>query len=337
MFISMRPKDTSHADPVILGAAYNYGESAVRPFVESVRKSGNECRVVLGVAANMTPMLASFYNQYGIEFDEITDTDRNMSPHPKAARFVWYSRHLSKLRYNQPVLLTDVRDVFVQSNELFKDVRSNEVQLFGEIGTFAQYAVNLNWVSKFPQIPNANWWKPKVVVNSGIMLGTAGVMKTVVDRIVREIKVRSNMFQPNDFHDQAYVNYLFHMNQLAGTYLNKYGSGNVFTIGSVRYRSRVDTDARLYRDNDGFVCKETGKRVPVIHQYDRWSSLLIPWMNDMLTKSSFPKSDGQARTVWWDVADAEYAVKSCYTYKGAKGDSPDYTTGHKLCHGKTLL
>jgi len=282
---------------VVAGLAYgnDHGHFLMRKFVGTLRNTGYEGDIILGVSKNQDEKVLDYYKKRGVTPKVVTPSD-NL---PLAfIRFYEYKKWIEPYADDDLVLVADTADTFFQSDPFIQP----EVQALGSAGSpdlmlFAEYLVtigtqliNRGWISGCWGEGAARKLNDAPVLCSGTTLGTKKAMVRYLDAMLDEMEVKRKEkagCRSAKGIDQGYHNYLFNQ-KVFGTEsqikLWQQGEGPINTVGTVCSRPQGPTnptgkehslDDRLKRDDEGWVLNEDGSKSAVVHQWNRcWDQLV---------------------------------------------------------------
>ena len=354
-----------------MGYAVGYEAKHITAFLYSLRNTGFAGDIVLGMGPRRTrdPAIAPLLRSVNATARAVTgddDANADAALAPQMRRFADYDAWLAAYPPDAAVLVTDVRDVVFQSDPLaperFRSLLALDgtagagegaagVLLFGQGLRFEQdlSGNNLHWVQRcWTDLQDASFWNKKMLINSGVMLGTRDGVRGVARAMVAE-SVATGCAGKGGF-DQGILNRLVYGSAarlrvvfagngaaargLPATAIAKNSAallakvyadpmdGPVATIGSLKYLSRDESPEGkssahvLLRDAGGFILHRAPttrgvhgrgpvyERAPVIHQWDRFLSLLGDWVSATLAKKnrwlcpSDEQPSGAVATAW---------------------------------------
>ena len=250
-----RTKESYSASATVMGMAAGYDFSVYQGFVGSLRMSGYEGHIILGVDENIdiksklyllsrdvtlkyinwVPCTSRTPNK---ENDEKDIFEENDCAYPYEDMKVTWSRFPLQRDWliecetcTGPVLLSDVRDVYFQRNPFAEGTPVIEgLQVFEE-----QYEVTTqHWLVEWPVRECKGITFEKPMLCSGTTIGTREATLQYLEIIYREMKewileVKCRFNIVGD--DQSIHNYLFYTNQLPFAKAIPYRTGLVNTVG----------------------------------------------------------------------------------------------------------
>eukprot|EP01064_Diplonema_japonicum_P035234 TRINITY_DN7564_c0_g1_i1.p1 TRINITY_DN7564_c0_g1~~TRINITY_DN7564_c0_g1_i1.p1 ORF type:complete len:515 (+),score=87.47 TRINITY_DN7564_c0_g1_i1:143-1687(+) len=194
-------------------------------------------------------------------------------------------------------LMTDVRDTFFQRTP-FADLgppTGNQTFVYEEyygdptrtIATGKKIGIDTShWFAKMATKcygkDNYEAYKGKPMLCSGQILGTGTGSVKMLDGYIDEMRAngkKNPTCVPPELPDQTLLNYMVYHNQLDITPV-PYGKGAIMTIGGACTSNTGKKGLRdqLDFDGDGYILDSRGKRVPVVHQWDRCGNWMELWI-----------------------------------------------------------
>lgn len=257
------PDDSTSA--TVLGVAMGYDVTTLKGFVGSLRRSGFQGHIILGVSENVYPDVLEYLKSRNVTAKVLVSANCTFAP--------WYDGNetiLAQLRQQRPhdyealtncvgpytdiksrwvkyplahdwleecntctgpVMITDVRDVYFQANPFGPD--SPEIkglQLFEE----HKNVTTEHWLVNFyvQQCKNVAFEKPMLC--SGTTIGTRDAMMEYLTVMYEEMKVwistdKCRFFEIGD--DQTIHNWLFYSGRLVNAVAVAHRKGIVHTVG----------------------------------------------------------------------------------------------------------
>ena len=175
-------------------------------------------------------------------------------------RFLHYKDFLIANRDKyEYVLLTDVRDVYFQS-DFFQKMNDGRVQCYEEyLKIEDEKLFNSDWILKLFGQEILKKIEHNKILCSGTIVGSVENMIKFLDAFEKVL------YKCKDVSvcgmDQGIFNYIIRECYLDHVVINKYGSGNVLTVSN--------SDKSVYNIKDNMVLYEDGSLIPILHQYDR--------------------------------------------------------------------
>lgn len=185
---------------------------------------------------------------------------------------LFYRRHLLYLDFLREhageydgVFLTDCRDVFFQTDP-FAWNRSPGLHVFLEeetnkLGTCVHH---IRWITSQFGPERLARWSDETVSCAGTVFGDEAGMVDYLSRMVSRTMSVNSLRDADG--DQGVHNFLVRERVFPNVTIHKNRRGPIMTLGPVSMNS-------VQFDQDDHVLDETGKIVPVLHQYDRDSEL----------------------------------------------------------------
>jgi len=284
------------------GTAYTFDK--LIPFCKSIRSTGFQGEVLIGVSklgkvqeSNRKEMFHK-YNITGIHLDGMKGSEWGQS----ICRYHAYLEFVKHYVHdNTPVLVSDVRDVFFQSNPFTsfplgaQNFLNNSVELllFSEglndisekKATLRNTRGNLRWLRNIYG-PKSRELESKPVLCSGTTIGSKEGLYHYTRTMLYEgyccLKRNMNKYDGKRGHvcsggaDQGFHNYVFWNKKLSNAVYMLNAAGPVYTIGIFRGKPVRSLNFARNRNGDLLSPPERGIQflVPVIHQWDRHEDLL---------------------------------------------------------------
>ena len=264
------------ATPAVIAMAVGYGPRAFRNFVGSLRSSGYNGLIILGVNAIQENLGENVRLQ-------MISSQSNA----ELFRYQWYYDMMSNITH---ALLTDFRDVYFQDNPFRTLPRG--LQLFGEHSSTNIGLNNHNtwWIEKCwgRLYTLGDQWFNVTSYCSGTLLGERDQLLLFLTQMMNTLRWMQQERCTFKGSDQGALNYLVYSNALPYATLVPYRMGIVNTVGAegsiIRNRH---TDGNVRRpfstvpgqwldpsygltDNHGRFTNLDGSISPVVHQYDRY-------------------------------------------------------------------
>ena len=316
---------TASSTATVMGLASGYDLRVYKSFVGSLRNTGYDGHIILGLseenlsAESKLYLLSMGVTMKFLNFIECTSTTPNKLPTEKDifdgknciapydhikitwARFVLQRDWLVQCETcTGPVLLTDVRDTYFQSNPFAEPEKIEGLQVFEEYKITTQY-----WLAEWPirECKGESFEKPMLC--SGTTIGTRQAIIDYVDIMYKEMTEWINQIQCR-FNtigdDQSIHNYVFYANKLPFAKAIPFRTGIVNTVGSIGgeifedlrargeenyhfpgkngndWLGKVDFLSFRLTNSEGLFLNEDGSISPIIHQYDRFGPILSTWL-----------------------------------------------------------
>ncbi len=172
---------------------------------------------------------------------------------------------LMKDKNYQQIMLTDLRDVVLQSDP-FVYVTENTIITGIEPVHIAESEMNSRWLANAYSADTLENLKFKHVVCAGVTVGSGKAVRQYVSEMNEEIYLQLPKLLNKLGPDQAIHMYLFY-ERLKGLdkYLETNGAG---TIATLHYSPLTE-----FNLNNGKIENPVGKKLAVVHQYDRHPEL----------------------------------------------------------------
>ena len=191
--------------------------------------------------------------------------------HCNSARFLYYEDFLEDRSYDH-VLLTDVRDVFFQSNPFHLDVQSEFcVAEEHPVRKIDEQNNNADWIRRAYGQSALDALAGLPIICAGVTIGTKNKILNYLSYLNRDIISRHIGWGT----DQGAHNYIIRNILPRETDILRYGEGPVTHVG-IAPRSSIQIDSR------GRVVNEDGQPFSIVHQYDRHpdvEALLLDQLN----------------------------------------------------------
>jgi len=306
----------------IFALACNYKLRYYQRFVGTLRDAGYKGDIVLAVSPQrkMAPGVEDYLKQQNVvaypfeveclKKDNCKFTDDFLGyPDPRPHRTfanIRYALYEYWLNYYKPcsyIMILDFRDTFFQKDpfETFgypidKRTPKYELHVFAEnfkVKNIKKCVYNSLWVGRCFGKPALEQLKDEAVLCSGSTLGSFAGIDHYVSTMLRSMD-EVQCWRKGIESDQGYQNYLFYngyFNTVMGNAtFNHQGHGVVNTIGAMNGR-RVPKDQKgpldtfwKIRDGQGYILNYDGSRSAVVHQWDRFYSEIVQFLDTKLLK-----------------------------------------------------
>jgi hypothetical protein len=182
--------------------------------------------------------------------------------HPLTARWFSYRHALLERPETRKVLLTDVKDVILQS-DCFAGVDEEHVCLFEQSQVFGEAPWDRAWVRQAWGAKALESMKETLPFNAGTILGGYRPMLSFLERVTGLL-----CRYPFRAVDQAAINYMLHREGDGPDIVRRPNiREQIATIaGDVARQSVMLRDGWIVRSADGSV-------IPLVHMWDRWQDL----------------------------------------------------------------
>ena len=235
------------------------------------KESRKRIRNYFGIKIIQAAMTAAYpFARLGYSRDECRELRREIDKlivHTYSSRFVQYLdflRHQSAL-YDK-VMLTDVRDVFFQSDP-FARIPDNQLWMFQEEGphTLGSEGRNRRWVEATFGKKVLRQIAHNHILCAGITIGGFKNILGYLEAMEPELLSRSPVYIP----DQAIHNVMAYTGALQSLQpvIVKNGDGPVLTVGMMK-------DAQFNWNDAGQLVNAAAEPYAVIHQFDRHPKLM---------------------------------------------------------------
>jgi hypothetical protein len=238
---------------IIMGIAINYSIEDLQPFILSLKRSGYQGKVVLFVEDKRS-LLALYLQSLSVE---TLICGPSLMPYGNS-RYFLYKEFLKKEKQIERVLITDVRDVFFQSDPMIS-FPGHTLFCFEEDRSMSLSSCpyNSKWVletygeAALSRFGNSN------IICSGVTVGSHELMIDYLEKMCNELERVPSVWGG----DQAVHNMLFYSGKIPYSVLIPNESASVYTLAYV-------PPELLRTDANGAIINSMG--IPaVIHQYDR--------------------------------------------------------------------
>lgn len=261
---------------LILGTINNYNFYQVSRFVYSLRKTDFDGHVCLYVGESVQDSTVRALRRAAIEVVRFNSDPGEVEsfaakinfplPNPVIVnnfRYLFYYDYLknSADRFGK-VMLTDVRDVVFQSDPFDLPFDSG---LFCAVEPkrITQCEVNSEWLKVAYGLQHLETFEDKKVICSGTTWGDVESVRKYLEHMLSEMSALPHT--SNTIIDQAIHNELIYSGRIPRV---KFLHNNDGTVMTLHHETKYDLD------EGGFIVAENGKRVSVLHQYDRHPKLI---------------------------------------------------------------
>lgn len=267
---------------VVITAASNYDFETLRPFFDTLEKTGYEGKRVLflgnhtketidGLSRYPKLEIIRFNDTYPYFIDHtdrysqyITETD--FKPHPKTLRYLltraFLLAHQDEFDY---VLIADSRDVIFQKNP-FSFEKSKTFYAFEEdrTNTIRTNHFNSLWIREAFGESELDKIGHHYILCSGVSIGHITPFLdylSVMEKYIRIVRDRG-------CKDQGIHNYVIYNGLIEEVTIMEDDAGPVSTIAYFKPKERIRID------KNNMVMGRNGQPVHIVHQYDRILKLL---------------------------------------------------------------
>lgn len=253
------PSDEAQPAPgrsldAVIGAAFSYGEAAVRPFLQSLRLCGYRGAIYL-LVDEATPISEAYLAHFAAQRVVVGGAAFESQP-PQQSRYWGYRLLLDRIEADR-VLLSDVRDVLFQGDPFDFDWWDAYRLFFAlEEGVIADCPLNTAWILARYGGGVLKRLGGYVSSCAGTVIGTRAAIGDYVDRICSHLEGASGPLAL----DQAVHNYICYLDPIDGQKTMLNGRGPILTLGGMR---------RFYRSPDGKIANYDLTVPHVVHLYDR--------------------------------------------------------------------
>lgn len=230
-------------------------------------------------------------------------------PRPLAlARYEMYRSWLLNYHPTSWGIVFDFRDTFFQRNPFELVLRSKKqpnLHLFAEnrkVKRVGNCIFNSGWLRCWGKMTPKRFSNNSVVCSGSTMGSTSALLKYTERMITEFDKMQCHMTPARTESDQGYHNFLYHSGELARldgvkvTHHEQGTGGLVNTIGAMNgYRvpkemkGPLDTFWKI-RDDEGYLLEYDGQRSAVVHQWDRFYSELVKFVDSLVNDYHSSKS-----------------------------------------------
>lgn len=258
---------------VVIAAAMNYGVEQIKNFVLSFRKYNNVDDIVLIYNLDQAHQIEYFSKKYNIRL--VSFEPYNQLPiHVVSSRFLKYLDIVNELKEYRNYLLSDIRDVFFQSNPFSNLPNDEYIFMFTEdpAVTLDIEEHHTGMMSRLFGTEELKKFEGKKIICSGTILGTREKMLRFLHFFAQYLEQISKQ-NPNICHemllDQVITNHVCYLQNFGNDIDIKNNGDIVGTIGHCITHPKHSGDMKLVDD----VIYLDGKIPSIIHQYDRSSEL----------------------------------------------------------------
>lgn len=254
---------------IIFGCITKYTPKDIRPYVESIEKSGfkgKKMMLVYDVPQETIDYLKSFgWELFGSELQQHIILQRFRDVHKILENYL-----------DETIIWTDVKDVIFQTDPSvwIEKNMTKEILSFSECITFKDDDwAKVNAGTSFPM--EWDWLQNKTSYCAGTIVGKGYALKDLFLEIYRWSMTTSN---PGQLGDQAAYNILINLNHFKENvqFVNQ-EEGFVTQLGTVLIKKNQFGDKLLEPtpiiNGDFTITNQKGEVFPLVHQYDRDSNL----------------------------------------------------------------
>lgn len=253
------------ANNLVMGMAYNYKSEKVDVFVKSLRQyyDGN---IVL-VTNELDEKTQKYFDDNNV-ISYVINEEINTS----VLFFIRWNlyKYIIEEYFSdvENVILSDIRDVVFQDNP-FNYLSGKDLDFSPEpelLGNCVEH--NAKWILQVYGQEVLDLAKDNLIICAGFVGGTKKGILELSDLLVKEAENLSAQGKLNNY-DQGSLNVLY----AQGHFPNSEFNHNFKTMHHAK---------TLTFDRKGYLLDESGKRVPVVHQYDRLGHMNIAFVKNAL-------------------------------------------------------
>jgi len=247
---------------LIIGLAFGYNAQQIQNFVLSFRQYSDDA--VLIISDNDTAEFTDFLNQYNVYNLVYNESALVMTARWELPRDALEEHFLDV----ENVILSDIRDVVFQDNP-FNYLSGKDFDFSSEpetVGGCTQH--NSVWIRNIYGDAVLDEIKDQQILCCGVTAGKRSAVIELCNMLLEEAK------QVSQFIDQASLNVLYGRGCFPNSKVHLTGGPFVATM----HHSKT-----LTFDRQGYLLGDNGKRVAIVHQYDRCESMSIPFIKNALS------------------------------------------------------
>lgn len=293
---------------LILGMASGYAAKDLRPFVQSLAMTGFRGRLALFVYTDQHAAIRAMADTHaqGLDLDLVPiDGIRRyaklwrscfkrlfaMMPAeafpalkrrllrfqgmPHVTRHFHYDDYLRSHPGFAHVMLTDVRDVVFQANPFAQLEGGLCVGMETAALTLATEPYDREWILGAYGEDMLRQIGDRQISCAGVVLGDARAMREYIDKMLAEILRLPFRITKNRNYDQAHHNKLLYCNELSAVTWCQPLNSRIATVGCMQPSDFALTP-------EGLLLNEDRQVTPIIHQYDRHSTLVDAFLARIL-------------------------------------------------------
>ena len=254
---------------IIFGCITKYSPTDIKPYVESIEKSGfrgNKMMLVYDVPQKTIDYLKSFgWDLFGSTLEEHIIIQRFRDAYKLLENF-----------QNETIIWTDVKDVIFQKDPtswIEKNMNKEILSLSECIKFKDDDWATVNAGTSFPI--EWEWLQNKTSCCAGTIVGKGYALRDLFLEIYHWSKTGSN---PDQLADQAAYNILINLNHFKeNVQFVKQEEGLATQLGTVLIKKEQFGDTLLEPTpiitDDFVITNQKGEVFPIVHQYDRNSQL----------------------------------------------------------------
>jgi len=187
--------------------------------------------------------------------------------YPHVSRFFEYQEILKSDTTIQNVLLTDVRDVFFQSNPFENIEKGLFVGMENPAFSIETEEYNKKWIIDAYGIDFYNEVKTNQVSCSGVTIGDYQSIDTYVDKMIEEFCKQPYKKMSERIYDQAMHNKLLLCKQLETVHYCQPFKSRIVTLGLYPF-------SQILMNSTGLIVDVDNQIISIVHQHDRHPEIL---------------------------------------------------------------
>jgi hypothetical protein len=260
---------------VILTVMMRYSYN-LETFIRSLRSTGCKAKVVIFHDEKSIESLNSYMfeliEKCGITLINIGTIKPKYVSNPYEVRHPWYYTFL--LHYKNDfdrIIITDLVDVFFQTDPFTEDFTNQTLQTTTELVTLDKCPLNKEWISKADPLYDPVFYKGRICLCFGLLYGSMNAMLTLYDTLFRTKEWGKFEFQTVD---QGYLNYFFYRGKFANRGLHLTAT----LPNDLIISARGGAPSNVNDSDTGFVMMDNTVVIPaMIHHYNR----ICPFINNI--------------------------------------------------------
>lgn len=254
---------------VVIGTAMNYGVNQIKNFILSFRKFNSIDDIILIVNQNQFTSLDKFSKEQNIKLVD-SEPLSQIPIHVVASRFLKYREVLDNNPNYKHILLSDIRDVFFQSNPFLNLPEEDYIFAFTEdpAVTIEIEKYHISMITRLFGQDELTRFTGKKIICSGTIFGTNKKLFEwlgIFDQYLSQIQKNNPQICHEMLLDQVIANHIFYFQENGKATEVKNNGDIVGTIGHCITHPNHSGEMKLQND----IIYLDGKIPSVIHQYDR--------------------------------------------------------------------
>jgi len=241
--------------------------------VENLRRSNIDIHAFLFLARHVRQRLATPWPLWR-RFFAVPQPQWLADAVSRRVLHLFYLRHLLYLRFLEQspnvsrVLMCDCRDVYFQTDP-FRDWPGDGLHAFEEDRTtlIGDCEHHRRWISQLAPPGTLEKLTHFPRVCAGTIMGDRHSAIRFLRKML-EMTYAADSLEPQD-GDQGLFNILVHERRIEEIVVHRNSESSVSTIGGT-------LGEKITTDSEGFVTCPNGRRVPILHQYDRKPDIAKP-------------------------------------------------------------